>query len=113
AVAGAVPSGFVSSFSAGDSGRRNPHHREKTVAQTLWLLFVWLGNRSGCHTIAAGWHQTAHERKRIKNRNLQAVWRVFRVDEEDSVSTIRPKKMARNRFRRLACNPRKRCWWRG
>ncbi len=39
-----------------------------------------------------GWHQTGYERKRIKNRNLQAVRRSLRVDEEDFVSAIRIEK---------------------
>ena len=47
--------------------------------------------------------------KRVEDRDLQAVRRSVRVDEEDSVSAVRFEKMARNRFCCLACKPR--CRW--
>src|SRR5262249_23322421 len=69
---------------------------------TLRMLFVWLGKRCACPTIAEVWQRVGYERKRIKDRNLQTVWRRVRVDEENSVSAVRLKKMVCYRLCRMA-----------
>ena len=56
------------------------------------VCFVWLGKVCTCPTIAAGWWQIGYERRRIKDRNLQAVRPSVRVDEENIVSALRFKK---------------------
>src|SRR5262249_8536498 len=60
---------------------------------TLRSLFVWLGKRCACPTIGAVWQQVGYERKRIKDRNFQAVWRRVRGNEENPVSAVRLEKM--------------------
>src|SRR5438552_5218195 len=42
---------------------------------------------------------TRHERSQTQDRNLQTFWRSVRADEQDSISTVRPEKMACNWFR--------------
>src|SRR5437899_12657140 len=42
---------------------------------------------------------TRHERSQTQDRNLQTFWRSVRADEQDSISTLRPEKMACNWFR--------------
>src|SRR5262249_56897280 len=78
---------------------------------TLRSLFVWLGKRCACHTISAVWQQVGYERKRIKDRNFQAVWRRVRANEENPVSTVRLEKMVCYWFRCLACKPWRRWRW--
>src|SRR5947207_4633870 len=41
---------------------------------------------------------TRHERSQTQDRNLQTFWRSVRPDEQDSISTVRPEKMACNWF---------------
>src|SRR5206468_2322548 len=103
---------FILSFSADKGGRCSPRHRERNCLASAFACSSF-GLVSGALALKSPpvVSKTGHERKRIKNRNLQAVRRVLRGDEEDSVSAVRFEEMARNRFRGLACKPWRQ-WWR-
>ena len=94
----------------------NEATKERRLSQPSRLNFDWLPKPSFLGTsrligLGKTLHNAAHEWKRAENRDLQAVRRSVRVDEENSVSAVRFEKMARNRFRCLACKPW--CgWWR-
>src|SRR6266436_8142000 len=53
---------------------------------------------------------TRHERSQTQDRNLQTFWRSIRADEQDSISTVRPEKMAYNWFRGVLVRAFGRCW---
>src|SRR5436305_13173448 len=44
-------------------------------------------------------HEIGGDTDKNDNRNLQTFWRSVRPDEQDSISTVRPEKMACNWFR--------------
>src|SRR6266542_4709763 len=51
-----------------------------------------------------------HEHHGAKNRNLQALWRSVRADEEDSFSAVRLGKMVRDWLRGVFVWALCRCW---
>src|SRR5436853_7527793 len=53
---------------------------------------------------------TRHERSQTQDRNLQTVWRSVRADEQDSISTFRPEKVACNWFRGVLVRTFARGW---
>src|SRR6266540_1409962 len=57
---------------------------------------------------AKAFQNRAHERNKAEDRNFQTIWRSVRIDEEDSLSTVRLEEMARCRFRGISC----RTFWR-
>src|SRR6266508_2830698 len=57
---------------------------------------------------AKAFQNRAHERNKAEDRNFQTIWRSIRIDEEDSLSTVRLEEMARCRFRGISC----RTFWR-